>query len=142
MGVVRGRCRGACGASWAGPVWPSSSSALGALLHAPEVPDPVKDLITGRASLVIVMVFAVILGPIYEELLFRGFLFPLLAKSFGATAGILLSALPFALLHGAQISMGLAADHAGGNRRDWCLDSCATGPAPPLPPRFCTDAST
>ena len=72
------------------------------LLRAPEVPDPVKDLITGRASLVIVMVFAVVLGPIYEELFFRGFLFPLLAKTFGAAAGIFLSALPFALLHGAQ----------------------------------------
>lgn len=85
-----------------GPILTFVVSALGALLHAPEVPDPVKQLITGRASLLIVMLFAVILGPIYEELFFRGFLFPLLAKTFGAMAGIFLSALPFALLHGAQ----------------------------------------
>ena len=85
------------GAFWciaAGPVLAFSVAALGALLRAPEVPDPIKGLITGRGSLAIVMLFAVVLGPIYEELFFRGFLFPLLERSFGALAGILLSALP------------------------------------------------
>jgi len=93
------------GAWWSvvgGPLLAVSVSLLGALLRAPSPPDPVKELITGRASLLIVMLFAVALGPIYEELFFRGFLFPLLAKSFGPIAGILLSALPFALLHGPQ----------------------------------------
>lgn len=85
-----------------GPVLAVAVLALGALLRAPEPPDPVKELITGRASLFIVMLFAVALGPMYEELFFRGFLFPLLAKSFGAVAGIFLSAIPFALLHGPQ----------------------------------------
>jgi membrane protease YdiL (CAAX protease family) len=93
------------GAWWCiagGPVLALSVGVLGVVIHAPEVPDPVKELITGRFSLAIVMLFAAVLGPIYEELFFRGFLFPLLAKSFGALAGILLSALPFALLHGSQ----------------------------------------
>ena len=48
------------------------------------------------------MLFGVVLGPIYEELFFRGFLLPLLAKTFGAAGGIVLSAIPFALLHGPQ----------------------------------------
>ena len=86
----------------AGPVLAIGVAALGPVLRAPELPDPVKELITGRASLLIVMLFAVVLGPIYEELFFRGFLFPLLAKSFGAAAGILLSSVLFGLLHGAQ----------------------------------------
>lgn len=86
----------------AGPVLAVLGSALGALLRAPEVEDPIRDLITGRLSLAIVVLFGVVLGPIYEELFFRGFLFPLLAKSFGPAAGIFLSALLFALLHGAQ----------------------------------------
>jgi hypothetical protein len=93
------------GAFWCiagGPVLAVSLAVLGVLLRAPEVPDPVKELITSRASLAIVMLFAGVLGPIYEELFFRAFLFPLLARSFGAAAGVLLSALPFALLHGAQ----------------------------------------
>lgn len=93
------------GAWWcllAGPLLAIGGSALAVALRAPEVPDPIKELITNRASLAIVMIFVISLGPLYEELFFRGFLFPLLAKTFGAAGGILLSALPFALLHGAQ----------------------------------------
>jgi hypothetical protein len=94
--------RGAWWCVLAGPLLAIALPALAVALRAPEVPDPIKDLITDRASLAIVMIFAVGLGPIYEELFFRGFLFPLLARSFGAAAGIFLTALPFALLHGAQ----------------------------------------
>lgn len=86
----------------AGPVLAVAIGALGVLFRAPELPDPVKELVTTRLSLAIVMLFVTVLGPIYEELFFRGFLFPLLRKSFGAAAGIVLSALPFALLHGGQ----------------------------------------
>ncbi len=94
--------RGAWWCVLAGPLLAIGGSVLGVVLRAPEVGDPIKDLITSRASLVIVMLFVIFLGPLYEELFFRGFLYPLLAKSFGAAAGVLLSALPFALLHGSQ----------------------------------------
>jgi uncharacterized protein len=94
--------RGAWWCVLAGPLLAVAGSVLAIALRAPEVPDPIKDLITNRTSLVIVMIFAVALGPVYEELFFRGFLFPLLARTFGAAAGIFLTALPFALLHGAQ----------------------------------------
>ncbi len=93
------------GAHWcflAGPFLAFAVGALGVVLHAPELQDPIKGLITNRISLAIVMLFAVVLGPVYEELFFRGFLFPLLAKSFGALLGVLLSAFLFGLLHGAQ----------------------------------------
>jgi hypothetical protein len=101
LGWVR-PSRGAWWCVVGGPLLAVTVSVLAVVLHAPEGPDAVKGLITGRASLVIVMIFAVALGPIFEELFFRGFLFPLLAKTFGAAGGIVLSAIPFALLHGAQ----------------------------------------
>ena len=44
-------------------------------------------------------VFAVTLGPLMEELFFRGFLYPVLAQRLGAVWGILLTALPFGLIH-------------------------------------------
>jgi membrane protease YdiL (CAAX protease family) len=94
--------RGAWWCLLGGPFLAIGGSVLGVILRAPEMPDPIKDLITNRLSLVIVMIFVVGLGPLYEELFFRGFLFPLFARTFGAAAGIFLSALPFALLHGAQ----------------------------------------
>jgi membrane protease YdiL (CAAX protease family) len=101
LGWVR-PLRGAWWCVVGGPLLAVSVSVLGLAFHAPQGPDPIRGLITGRTSLVIVMFFAVVLGPIFEELFFRGFLFPLLAKTFGAAGGIFLSALPFALLHGAQ----------------------------------------
>jgi uncharacterized protein len=44
-------------------------------------------------------VFAVSLGPLMEELFFRGFLYPVAARRLGAIWGILLTALPFGLIH-------------------------------------------
>ena len=77
-------------------------SSLGVLLRAPLVRSPIEDMITSRASLAVVVVFGVLLAPLFEEMLFRGFLLPLLARSLGAWTGILLTTLPFALLHGPQ----------------------------------------
>jgi membrane protease YdiL (CAAX protease family) len=46
--------------------------------------------------------FAVTLGPLMEELFFRGFLYPVVARRLGTPLGILLTALPFGLMHLAQ----------------------------------------
>ncbi len=43
--------------------------------------------------------FAVTLGPLMEELFFRGFLYPVLARRMGALWGVVLTALPFGLMH-------------------------------------------
>jgi membrane protease YdiL (CAAX protease family) len=47
-------------------------------------------------------VFAVTLGPLMEELFFRGFMYPVLARRMGAFWGIILTALPFGLIHYVQ----------------------------------------
>jgi membrane protease YdiL (CAAX protease family) len=82
----------------AGPPLAIGLAALGALLHAPESTS-IQSLITDRTSLVVVVLFAVLIGPIFEELIFRGFLLPLLARSLGPGLGIVLTAVPFGLLH-------------------------------------------
>jgi membrane protease YdiL (CAAX protease family) len=43
--------------------------------------------------------FAITLGPLMEELFFRGFLYPVLARRMGAFWGIVLTAVPFGLIH-------------------------------------------
>lgn len=74
--------------------------ALGAgLIHVPDTPNPMTDLMKGRAALIMMGIFGVTAAPIAEELAFRGFLQPLLVRSFGVVAGILLTAIPFGLLH-------------------------------------------
>lgn len=86
----------------AAPLLAVGISALGAALNAPLLPNPVETLTDGGVSLAMIAVFAVILGPVFEELVFRGFLFPLFRRSLGTVAGILLAAVLFSLVHGQQ----------------------------------------
>lgn len=46
--------------------------------------------------------FAITLGPLMEELYFRGFLYPVLARRVGAFWSVVLSSLPFGLMHYVQ----------------------------------------
>lgn len=85
-----------------GPLAALVVALAGALLHAPPMDSAIRALLTDRWSIALFGVFAVTLGPLCEELIFRGFFLPLLARTFGAVAGVLLTALPFALLHGPQ----------------------------------------
>ena len=76
--------------------------ALGSILPRPNVRSPMEDLLSDRGSILLLGFFAVTLGPLTEELAFRGFLQPLLARTFGQIAGLLLQAVPFAIMHGAE----------------------------------------
>lgn len=49
------------------------------------------------------VVAAVVIGPLTEEILFRGLLFTRVSRGFGVTVGIFASALVFAVLHGTII---------------------------------------
>ena len=69
------------------------------LIHTPETANPMTELMEGRAALIVLAVFGVTMGPLFEELGFRGFLQPLLVRSVGAVGGILLASIPFGLLH-------------------------------------------
>ncbi len=75
---------------------------LGLLLRTPTTSNPLTELMQDRASLVLMAAFGITLGPLAEELAFRGFVQPLLVKSIGAPAGILVASIPFGLLHFAE----------------------------------------
>jgi uncharacterized protein len=47
-------------------------------------------------------IFAITLGPLMEELFFRGFLYPVLARRMGIGWGVFFTALPFGLMHAFQ----------------------------------------
>ena len=68
------------------------------LLHTPEAPTPMSKLLSDHLSIVILAVAGVTLGPLCEELIFRGFMQPLFVRSLGAV-GIVAAAVPFGLLH-------------------------------------------
>ncbi len=75
-------------------------SALGALLKTPKIPLPFDKLASTPFSMLFLAIVAVVFAPIFEELFFRGFLQPLLSRTFGTIAGILTTAVAFGLLHG------------------------------------------
>ena len=77
-------------------------AVLSNLLPAPHVKTPLEELLKNRSSLLVLGFFAITLGPLCEELAFRGFLQPLLVSTFGAVGGVLLQAVPFAALHGSE----------------------------------------
>jgi membrane protease YdiL (CAAX protease family) len=85
-----------------GPVLAFSVGIAGAALQTPEIQMPMMDLLRDRLSLILLGVFAVTLGPLCEELAFRGFFLPLLARSLGPVTGIVITSAVFALLHGPQ----------------------------------------
>lgn len=85
-----------------GPMLAFAIAWLGAFLRVPSVDMPIKELLTDRMSIMLLGIFAVTIGPLCEELAFRGFLMPKLIRQFGTWPGIFLAGLPFALLHGPQ----------------------------------------
>ncbi len=69
------------------------------LLRTPDIDSPMKSLLADPLSAVLLALLGVTIGPLCEEIVFRGFLQPLLVRSFGAVAGILIAAAGFGLLH-------------------------------------------
>jgi membrane protease YdiL (CAAX protease family) len=64
---------------------------------------PIQELFKNRSSALLLMAMAVLVAPLVEETVFRGYLYPLFAKSFGIVPGILLTGLLFGLMHGSQL---------------------------------------
>jgi membrane protease YdiL (CAAX protease family) len=69
------------------------------LIHTPNVSTPLTDMMQDPTSVILLATFGVTLGPLCEELAFRGFLQPLLVRSLGVVPGILAATIPFGLLH-------------------------------------------
>jgi membrane protease YdiL (CAAX protease family) len=72
---------------------------VSSLVQTPNTSNPMTELLQDRTSVILIAIFGITLGPLCEELAFRGFLQPLLVRSLGAVAGILAAAIPFGLLH-------------------------------------------
>lgn len=72
---------------------------------------PIQELLKNRNTALLLMGMAVLVAPLVEETVFRGYLYPLFAKSFGIMPGILLTGILFGLMHGSQLgwSWGIVA---------------------------------
>lgn len=83
-----------------GPLLAIGLSYIGTvLLKTPVIESPFDKLLADRPTAILFLIFGVVMGPLCEELAFRGFLMPLLMRSFGTVAGILATAALFGALH-------------------------------------------
>jgi len=79
-----------------------AAALLGVALHAPAIDNPIVKLLRDPVSIAAVVIFASTVGPAAEEAVFRGFLQPVAARTFGAAAGIGVVSVLFAALHGVE----------------------------------------
>ena len=75
--------------------------ALGALQNLLPMPKdtPFEHLFDRPRDAYLLSIIAITIGPLMEELFFRGFMYPVLARRMGVFWGIVLTALPFGLIH-------------------------------------------
>ena len=69
------------------------------ILRTPATSNRITEMLEDPKSVMVVAAFGLTLGPLAEELIFRGFLQPLLVRSFGPPLGIFGAAIPFGILH-------------------------------------------
>ena len=65
---------------------------------------PISKLFGTTASAYALAGYGILMAPVIEELFFRGFLFPVLARRSGVPAAVLLTSLGFMLIHASQLA--------------------------------------
>lgn len=91
----------------AGAVLYFALAGIGQLLPIPKHL-PIDRFFENARQATLMSIFAVTLAPLMEEVFFRGFLYPVLARRLGAGSGIFLTSAAFAILHGAQLKYSWA----------------------------------
>jgi membrane protease YdiL (CAAX protease family) len=80
---------------------------LSSLLPIPKTL-PIDRYFQNRSSAYIMSIFGISMAPLVEELFFRGFLYPVLARRLGIAVGVVLTALGFAFVHSSQLASAWA----------------------------------
>jgi len=65
---------------------------------------PMEDFLSTPLMAILTGVFAITLGPLMEELFFRGFLYPVIARRTGVAAAVLATSVAFGFIHAAQLA--------------------------------------
>jgi len=76
-------------------------------LHPPKGNLPIDAIYQDRLSAFLFLLMAVLLAPLVEETIFRGYIYPAIAKSWGVVVSVLITGALFGLLHGFQLGGAL-----------------------------------
>jgi uncharacterized protein len=77
--------------------------SLGSALFPPDKDLPIEALFQDRNTTLLFMLIAVFLAPVVEETIFRGYIYPVIGRSFGMAWGIVATGMLFGLLHAEQL---------------------------------------
>lgn len=69
---------------------------------------PIDEYLRNSTSAWLLAGFGILIAPPVEELFYRGFLYPVLARHLGMAAAVVLTSIPFALMHAQQLAAAWA----------------------------------
>jgi len=69
---------------------------------------PIEVFFQDRRSALLLMLMGVLVAPVVEETIFRGYLYPVIARTFGVATGVVSTGIFFGLLHAPQLKGGWA----------------------------------
>jgi len=64
---------------------------------------PIERLFEDRLTALLILLMSVLMAPLVEETIFRGFIYPVVARRFGRSVGIVATGTVFGLLHASQL---------------------------------------
>jgi uncharacterized protein len=76
---------------------------LASVAFASKVKVPMQALFQDRRTAVLLLLMSVLVAPVVEETIFRGYIYPIVARSFGMAAGVFATGILFGLLHAPQL---------------------------------------
>jgi hypothetical protein len=76
---------------------------IGSQPIAPKERLPIQEMFVTREGALLLMAYGLLVAPLVEEVVFRGYFYPVLARSFGVFLGVVLTGAVFGLIHGQQL---------------------------------------
>jgi len=64
---------------------------------------PIEQMFRSRPTVMLLMGFGIVVAPLVEETMFRGFLYPVIARRFGMATGVVITGALFGAMHAQQL---------------------------------------
>lgn len=81
--------------------------ALISSVFTPKNKMPIEQLFQDRHTALFLLILSVTLAPFFEETIFRGYIYPVVARTFGVTSGVIFTGLLFGMMHASQLGGNL-----------------------------------
>lgn len=81
--------------------------ALASSVFTPKNKMPIEQYFQDRPTALLLLIVSVTLAPLFEETIFRGYLYPVVARTFGIVPGVIFTGLLFGLMHASQLGGNL-----------------------------------